>query len=166
MLFFTGLIITIYAIARLYPPPKMLYLNTTLSEPIGLYLISKDKVQKGDLVVFKVPPNAESIIYGRKLLKPSALLLKEYYALPGEHYTITDKYIYVNDCRVGKIYENDSKNMPLPRLRGTFTVKKGHFLALATYRETSLDSRYFGDIPQELIVAKVTPFLTLPKFLE
>ena len=166
ILFFIIIVIIVHEAGKVFPLPKLLYLNTTASEPLGVYVIEKSEIKKGDMVVFKVPPNAEDIIYGRNLLKKPGLMLKEVYALPGENYTITDKYIYVNGCRVGKVSEKDSKELPLPKLRGNFTVKKGYFLALATYRETSLDSRYFGEVSQELIVAKVTPIALLPKFLE
>ena len=166
VLLFLAFVLLLYEIGKCMQLHKIFYINTTASEPIGIYLVKEGEIRKGDLVVFKVPENAESIIYGRKFLQPPALLLKEVYALPGERYKITDIYIYVNGCQVGRVYEKDSRGMLLPKLRGDFTVREDHFLTLATYKETSLDSRYFGDIAKELIVAKVIPLLTLPEFLE
>ena len=149
------------------PIPKILYINTSLSAPLGVYITKDDQhIGRGDFVVLNVPQEVEDIIHGRGWLPPDKPLLKEVYALPGDIFTITETKIFANGTPAGDVYTHDLNGQPLPVLRGEFIVRDGHFLPLATYRNNSFDGRYFGDVPQGLIIKKVVPFLLIPEWLE
>jgi len=154
--------IGIYSIVQYFQLPKLVYVNASLSEPLGIYLVQDGKISVGDYVIFKVPEQAESFIREHHLLPAGTPLLKQVYALPNQHYAVTDNCIYVGNIFIGKVFTTDGEDVPLPKIRGIFTVRENHFLALLTYNDKSLDCRYFGDIPQKLIIAKVRPFLVIP----
>ena len=158
--------ILVLVATQILPLNKVFYINTSKSEPLGLYVVNNSNIKKGDLVILKVPENAKEYIYGREWLKQGKPLLKEIYALPGDSYEITDNYIKVNNSLIGLISDTDSSGKPLPKIRGTFIVQKDFFLALATKEKESFDGRYFGETHQNLIITKVKPILTIPRSWE
>ena len=85
--------ILVLVATQILPLNKVFYINTSKSEPLGLYVVNNSNIKKGDLVILKVPENAKEYIYGREWLKQGKPLLKEIYALPGDSYEITDNYI-------------------------------------------------------------------------
>ena len=142
-------------------PPNTLFYNRSGSMPLGYYLaIPSKNIQKGDLVCIELPKEMESYAIERGWIKPGELLLKKVGAMYGETYEITDRLIQIEGKYVGPVYEQDRKGQTMPVRRGTFTVKKNHFLPVAEQSPTSFDGRYYGDVPMESIITKVIPLVT------
>ena len=135
-----------------------LYWNHTESEPKGLYLAVPGSIQKGDLVVMKVPDHMKDICYGRGWMKENETMLKTVAALERDWYEVRDREFFVNGVRIGFISETDSHGLPLPQLKaGKYVVEADFFLPIANQKANSFDGRYFGPVSKNLIVAKVVP---------
>ncbi|WP_371367791.1 hypothetical protein SRRS_16000 [Sporomusa rhizae] len=146
--------------------PGLFIRNDTESMPLGFYVILPDRPAKnGDIVAFTPPQELWQMAKERGWTKGERYWLKEVAAVEGDTYTITDTGIYVNDHYVGTIADTDRQGKPLPQLRGTFQVKPGYFLPLATYRPSSFDGRYFGELPLTAVHKRVYPLFTM-KLLE
>jgi conjugative transfer signal peptidase TraF len=135
----------------------VVYYNRTPSEPVGIYLrIPLEILKKGDYVVMHAPENIKG--YYDNFLRENETLIKTVYALPGDKYTITEDLISINDKELGTISKTDSRGRILPHAAiGDFIVPEGSFVPLALSNPNSFDARYYGDVPQSLIVAKVIP---------
>lgn len=160
-LFAVALLILCHIIAFIAKP--FLYLNLSPSQPRGLYLRqpSTGPLEVGDLVLLDVPKYAQPYIYGRRWLPYGAPLLKRVGALSGDEYQIQDSGFYLHGTRVGPVFNRDKQGLPLPRRRGSFRVRVGHFLPIATRIPHSFDGRYFGDVSLKLIRGKARPLLVV-----
>jgi signal peptidase I len=105
-------------------------------------------VRRGDVVVFKWPPD------------PSRDFIKRCVGLPGDRVEVRDKVLLVNDTAVEEsayVRFVDPRTFPnalfLPdeyRLRdnfGVYTVPEGHLFVLGDNRDQSDDSRFWGSVP-------------------
>jgi len=135
---------------------------------MGFYLKVSDEtsLKAGDLVILKVPKAMNPYVYGRHWLKEGAPLLKTVYALPGDTYVINNEAVFVNGEYIGEIFDEDSSGLPLPKIRGSFTVKEGYFLPIAARFPNSFDGRYFGEVSKKFIIARVKPLFILPAWVE
>lgn len=136
-----------------------LYLNLTPSEKLGIYLLTplKTNPMPGDLVLFAVPNQAKPYILGRGWMKEGGMLLKHIGAVKGDKVLIDEESIFINGKYIGPVSQNDSKGLPLPKLRGEFKIKPDHFLPIATNIPNSFDGRYFGPVPYKLIKGEAIP---------
>jgi conjugative transfer signal peptidase TraF len=164
IIFMAGFLIMllIVQIISLYPPK--FYLNLSPSVPMGLYRLQskslKQNLKIGDFVIIKVPRQARPYIYGRHWLPQKWRLIKNVGALPGDKFEITDKALFINNTYIGPVYLIDHEGKPLPKLRGAFLVPSKYFLPVGTGTKKSFDGRYFGPVPQNLILGKAMPVVT------
>ena len=171
---FLGVLLTIFIFAfflamfRIIRLPALMYFNSSPSLPIGFYMKVSDEtpLKRGDLVILKVPEEMRQYVYERSWLKEGSPLLKIVYAIPGDTYLINSEAIFVNGKYVGGILKEDGSGWPLPRTRGSFTVRDGCFLPIAARFQHSFDGRYFGQVSQSLIIARVKPLLIFPEWME
>jgi type IV secretory pathway protease TraF len=108
----------------------------------------------------KCPPGYEKYLYGRKWLPEGWPLLKTVEGLPGDVFCVSDTLLTLNGWQIGPVYAIDSRGLSLPVLRGCRTVRTNHILPIATGLKTSFDGRYFGDVPDTLIIGTARPVLT------
>lgn len=147
--------------ARLITGPTF-WLNLSSSEPLGLYRMEprNKAVRRGEIVVMKCPKGYEPYLYGRKWLPHGWPLFKTVGATPGDTYCVTDKMLSINGIPIGPVFSSDRTGLSLPAVRGCRTVPNGRFLPIATGLENSFDGRYFGDVPESLIIGTARPILT------
>ncbi|WP_439871597.1 signal peptidase I [Rhizobium leguminosarum] len=131
--------------------------------------------KRGDIVVFRFPPNPE-IDY-----------IKRCIGLPGDHIQVTDGVLYVNGKPVPKVadgsFTSDYKLDPgadVPVFRETldngktydtldqspdsrgdntreFVVPEGHYFMMGDNRDNSLDSRFdVGFVPEENLIGRAS----------
>jgi conjugative transfer signal peptidase TraF len=132
-----------------------LYVNLSNCEPLGIYTVTPcHHLKIGDMIMIETPKNARPYIYGRGWLPKGWPLLKTVGAVAGDNYRITNKSFYISSKYVGPIFSYDSQGKPLPRLRGQFTVEKGHILPVAPLLKSSFDGRYFGPVPLRSVIGK------------
>ncbi len=142
--------------------PALFIRNDTESMPLGFYVFLPDRpVRTGDTVVITPPQELWQLANDRGWTSGERYWLKEVAAVAGDSYTITDTGISINGRYAGAVAAVDRQGQALPQLRGTFQVKPGYFLPLATYRPSSFDGRYFGELPLSAVHKRAYPFFTM-----
>ncbi len=99
-------------------------------------------VHRGDVVVFRSPPNEGSQIKD---------LIKRVIGLPGETVESRDGHIVINGQVLNEPYLGpDVITGPVEKI----TVAADHYWVMGDNRPNSRDSRFFGTIPKSLIVGR------------
>ncbi|HZP16455.1 MAG TPA: signal peptidase I [Terriglobales bacterium] len=126
------------------------------------------KVKRGDIIVFHYP------------VHPSEHFVKRVVAIPGDRIRLVNRRVYVNGAAVSEPYvhyfrPHDQFRDEFPRLDMGFVqglsgawlmqmkkliednqliVPEGHYFVMGDNRDDSLDSRYWGFVPQRNIVGR------------
>ncbi|MDH5392177.1 MAG: signal peptidase I [Gammaproteobacteria bacterium] len=128
-------------------------------------VIGNAKPERGDVVVFRYPP------------EPSVDYIKRVIGLPGDRVVYREKVLYVNDKPVsrtfvsqytgpGEIRANEHQEL-LADVKhnillkpgylspeGEYQVPAGHYFVMGDNRDNSRDSRVWGTVPDENLVGK------------
>lgn len=155
------LVLAIRTALSTWAPP--LLINTTASEPLGVYWVKhrpSGEYARGMRVVFPVPEKYQALVAERGWLAPGIPLIKHIGAVEGDRVCIQSDRAVINDVVAGPVSTHDSEGRPLPQLRGCLTVPPGYFLPLSTYIPNSFDGRYMGIQPLSAIVGEVIPAWT------
>lgn len=119
---------------------------------------------RGDVVVFKYPND------------PSVNYIKRVVGLPGDVIRYQDKIIYVNGVpqmqdlvaqlpprkpeillyneKLGEVAHEIYNNVQAPNRLGEWAVPEGQYFVMGDNRDNSNDSRYWGFVPDEMLVGK------------
>jgi conjugative transfer signal peptidase TraF len=142
--------------------------NGTHSFPVGLYLASHKRPEKGDLVTVNPPPLpifelAKARGYLNVAYIAAGHLLKRVAGTVGDRVTIDATGVQVNGIRL-------ANSTPLPsdgagRTLQPYSIKDhilgpDEILLMSDYNPASFDSRYFGPLNVTTIESVVTPLLT------
>jgi len=130
---------------------KMAYVEPVI--PLDKAILPRKDIQRFDIVVFKYP---------KELNKD---FVKRVIALEGETVEIKDKQVYINGEPIEEPYKvhNDSRVFTKDYyhydevIRDNFpplTVPPGHCFVMGDNRDNSMDSRYWGPIPLDDVVAR------------
>ena len=122
--------------------------NTTASEPRGLYIGALATPAVGRLVAFQAPAAAFPYAGRTPILKAVA-------AGPGDLVCTTSGRLAINGRDRAPIARVDHKGRPLPQWVGCRAMRGDELFVFSDRVPNSLDSRYFGPIPKDLIVGKV-----------
>ncbi|HMK30386.1 MAG TPA: signal peptidase I [Terriglobales bacterium] len=132
------------------------------------HILPYTPVKRGDIIVFRYPVN------------PQQHFVKRVIGLPGDRVRIANKQVFVNgqptDEKRYVVFKSASRDpfrddFPNPQYpaaidpkwwaqmrklveRGELIVPSGHYFALGDNRDESLDSRYWGFVPEENIVGR------------
>jgi len=126
---------------------------------IGWRLPKFRNPEPGDVIIFKYPEDPE-IDYIKRLI-----------AVGGQTVEIRDKELYVDGIRyedppgAQNIYSLMPKGIPDPDIfppgadfnrdnYGPYTVPEGHLFMMGDNRDNSLDSRYWGPLPEDYVIGK------------
>ena len=97
-------------------------------------------IQRGDVVVFWYPKD------------PSVSFIKRVVGIPGDTVELRLGQLFVNDHKVPEEYVrpqfNDDESHP------AVTVAKGYYYVLGDHRNSSNDSRSWGEVPEKYIYGK------------
>ena len=134
--------------------------------PISRHLLPYTEVKRGDIIVFKYPPD------------PRQNYVKRVVAVPGDRLKVVNKSLVLNGRPLQEPYTQHVRtfvdpyadNFPSepnlfvdPRARqmlsghvkdGEVVVPAGMYFAMGDNRDNSADSRYWGFVPRENIVGK------------
>lgn len=141
--------------------PKVFYLNTTPSLPVGLYLrVPAIHLEDGDAVVYRPSESTMQLAKDRDWIPSDEMFIKEVGALQHETYSINPDNLQflANGKYIGQVSPIDHLGRMMPVLRGDFEVPDDEFLPVAN-NPSSFDGRYTGPVPTKNIEAKVIPLI-------
>lgn len=134
--------------------------------PISKHLLPYSDVKRGDVIVFRFPPDVKQTYVKRVI------------GVPGDRIRIENKHVILNGAGLQEPYvvhktdfiESYRDNFPGEPNRpisegavamlarnarnGELIVPPGHYFALGDNRDNSSDSRYWGFVPRENIIGK------------
>jgi len=111
-------------------------------EPLGVE--SKRKLVRGDILVFKYPKDL------------SKGYIKRLIGLPGDKVEIQAGEVWVNGSKLWEPYVDSRMNLS-QRSQSAVDVPARSYYVLGDNRDSSSDSRVWGFVPEELLIAKVVP---------
>lgn len=143
--------------------------------------VSMNDPQRGDVVVFKFPGNT-TVNY-----------IKRVVGVPGDKIVYRDKMLYVNGApqvqtlkaklppkkpkvllyseKLGSVEHEIYNDVYRPGQNGEWVVPEGQYFVVGDNRDNSNDSRYWGFVPDELLVGKAfavwmhwPTFMSIPDF--
>ena len=104
------------------------------------------KPKRGDIIVFKYPQDTHKDF------------IKRVIGLPGEVIMIKNKKVYINGKPLDEPYVVYSKNpsfyLPMRDNFGPVKIPKDSYFMMGDNRDKSLDSRFWGFLPKDLILGK------------
>ena len=97
---------------------------------------------RGDILVFKYPKD------------PSKGYIKRLIGLPGDTVEIRVGEVWVNDSKLSEPYVDSKMNLS-QRSQPAVVVPGRSYYVMGDNRDNSSDSRFWGVVPEELLIAKV-----------
>lgn len=166
IVFFAAMLLSVMAIAGYAAGLRW---NVTSSLPRGLYRLSDEKPQRGDMVSFCLSGSWAELAASRGYVSGGACqygikpLLKMVAALPGDRLEVLKQGIKVqSNCSsfwFAPAMSHDFQNLPLPASQlSSGMVPQGKALVMGTH-PGSFDSRYFGLVPLDSLI-KAEPIFT------
>lgn len=138
--------------------PLRLIWNASASVPIGFYLIrDMDQPLRGDLVAVIPPLEIAAFIAERGYIPPGLPLLKHVTGLPGQQVCRIGAQITLDGVPQGDALARDRLGRPMPLWQGCRIIAEGEVFLMNPDAPDSLDGRYFGLWPQELILGRAVP---------
>jgi signal peptidase I len=139
---------------------------------LSRFLLPYTDVKRGDIIVFKFPPD------------PRQNYVKRVMGVPGDRIRISNKQFFLNGKAINEPYKQHVENFAIPyrdafpdgpsqvpteymdrvtemlthvdNTSGELIVPEGQYFAMGDNRDNSLDSRYWGWVPRENIIGKPT----------
>ena len=154
----------------LTPHALDLRINWTSSMPLGLYQEAPARLERGAQVLICLPEEITRVGRRRRYLPlgdcPEGVspIVKQIVAIAGDETEIQEEFLAVNGVVVDRtpLRSTDSLGRPMDHAPlGRRLVADGEVWVLGSERSRSWDSRYFGAVPVESIVASAKPVLTL-----
>ncbi|MFP5326872.1 MAG: signal peptidase I [Acidimicrobiia bacterium] len=138
-------VVKTFLIQAFYIPSSSMERTLLIGDRVLVNKLSYDvgEVERGDIVVFERPPHDT----GNPDIKD---LIKRIVALPGETVELRDGEVFIDGRRLDEPYlqAHDDANVEPKK------VPAGHYWVMGDNRSQSKDSRFFGPIPDDLIVGR------------
>lgn len=149
------------AFTAIAPPVPKLVWNASASVPIGLYEISPaGRLHVTELVLAMPPEPLASFLANGGYLPRGVPLLKRVAALPGQTVCRDGLAITVDGVQLAEARERDRRGRELPVWTGCRVIADGEVFLLNWDEPSSLDGRYFGQVPVSSIVGQASPLWT------
>jgi signal peptidase I len=141
-----SVLIRTYVFQTFYIPSASMEPTLQIGDRLIVDKLSVDfgTINRGDIVVFKAPPNENC---GPKV----ADLVKRVIGVPGDHLTSKGNTIYVNGKPLKEAWTHTE---PLGVAMGNVTVSANHYFMMGDNHSDSCDSRYWGSVPRSDIIGK------------
>ncbi len=138
---------------------RAILVNTTPSEPLGLYVRKSGLPGPGQLVSFPAPAAAFPYADRRLAYLHRVPLLKAIIAGPGDRVCTLGDHLVVNGRTLGAIIDLDREGRPLPHWRDCRALRADELFAYSDRVPNSFDSRYFGPVPKASVIGVFQPLL-------
>lgn len=152
-----------------------IFINTSESLPMGIYIKSIEPIEKGAYVAF-CPPDSEVFAMARargfievnnginngNCYSENGLMLKQVVAVKGDLLSIDREGVTVNEQKIPNTsqFATDSFNQTLPSLKlVNRRLLESEVLLLANFHPRSFDGRYFGLTDSSMIKVRVKPWI-------
>lgn len=137
--------------------PKIFYINTSPSIPLGIYKSVDTTLKPSTIILFHPPESVKNL--DRHWLRNNQIIMKPIVATEGDFCCISENNVEINGNFYGEIQKFDSEKLPLPSLNFCRSLKPHEIWVGSNHIENSFDSRYFGPIFEKEIIATVTPLI-------
>ena len=129
---------------------------------IGTKVISLGDPQRGDIMVFKYPEDGKTNYIKRVIGVPGDLIKYQNKQLTINGELISEKLIanlqkdQLFEEQLGEVAHQILKTKRYPNLgaEGLWKIPEGHYFMMGDNRDNSNDSRFWGLVPDELVVGK------------
>lgn len=138
-------------LAAFIGPPSLL-MNTSPSEPPGVYARTTEAPAVGRIIAFPLP--AAGAAYAERAMpflrhRP---LLKAVAAGPGDEVCAGQGSLTINGRRQAPVAERDHLGRPLPHWQGCRRLGPGELFVYSARVPNSFDSRYYGPVPRDAVL--------------
>ncbi|CAP56739.1 putative conjugal transfer protein precursor [Gluconacetobacter diazotrophicus PA1 5] len=140
-----------------HPTPRWVW-NETASVPVGLYRIQPTvPVRVGDIVAIRLPEREATLLASRGYLPFGVPLLKPVAALAGQSVCRIGVHVTIDGKAVGDAKTVDHRGRKLPVWQGCQHLGLGQVFVMNAAVPTSLDGRYFGVLPMDIVIGRAVP---------
>lgn len=119
-----------------------------------------DRVLVNKLAYLMAEPRSGDLVFFENPDVEGELVIKRVVGLPGDEISVRDGVVFVNGERRDESYVD--YRLTDGSFYGPETVPKGHVFVMGDNRYNSLDSRYFGPIPEDELLGEVSRRLWPP----
>lgn len=111
-----------------------------------------------------IPPRRGDIVLARSPIDRKNYIVKRIVACPGDVIAVDQEgHAIINDDPKLDVWGNftgayldlDAENKPTLRAFGPVQLQRGEYFLMGDNRKNSIDSRYWGPVPREMILARV-----------
>lgn len=147
------------ALGSLWLTAPVVLLNTSPSEPIGLYRRIRAAPAPGRLIAFQPPPAALDYLQVALPGRARGSILKMVVAGEGAQ-ACADTQLTVEGRVLGPVVARDRAGRVLPYWRGCRRLTAGEYLVFSGRIPNSFDSRYYGPVRRGEILGVYAPLWT------
>jgi conjugative transfer signal peptidase TraF len=146
-----------FALASILVARPVLLLNTSASEPVGVYVATDAKPAPGARIAFRIPEPGRA--YAARSL-PERLRsseLKTVLAGEGDKACTLGGRLVINGQDLAPIVARDSRGGALPHWRDCRALKSEEYFVFSGRIPNSFDSRYYGPVPARDVIGVYRP---------
>lgn len=148
--------------ASLAAPQPLFLINTSPSEPLGLYVRVPATPAAGRLAAFRPPAAGRAYAKAHLPEVGRGGILKTLVAGAGDQACADGRVLRVNGRILGSIHDHDRAGRMLPHWSGCRTLLAGEFLAFSDRIPNSYDSRYYGPVGEADLIGVFAPLWVRP----
>ncbi len=154
-----GLIPLPIALAQAMLSAPAVLVNTSSSEPTGLYVRLGLAPAVGRLIAFRPPPGAWPYVGQAMPERARSSILKTIRAGEGDHVCTAGHQLAINGVRLEPIARVDRRGRVLPQWGGCRRLAHDEFFVFSARIPNSFDSRYYGPVRRSDVIGVYRPLI-------
>ncbi len=145
------------AAATTLDPRPALLINSSASEPPGLYVASRRPATRGERIAFRIPESGRAYAARHMPERLRSSVLKTIIAAEGDQVCADQGRLIVNGRDLGPIWPRDRQGRALPQWRECRALHRDEFFVFSARISNSFDSRYYGPVPARDVIGVYRP---------
>ena len=145
------------AVAAALSSKPVLLINTSASEPTGVYLATGAPPRTGARIAFRIPQPGRAYAARAMPERLRSSVLKTIVAGQGDTVCTTSGRLIINGQDWAPIAEHDRHGGSLPRWRACRLLRSGEYFVFSNRISNSFDSRYYGPVPADAVIGVYRP---------